>query len=215
MRVKQEQGANPLLFKFLGMNPSKGDMRKMEIIEATVNCLATQGMDSTSLESVAKASKIARSHIIYYFKNKEELFDAAFKYVLANAQDVFVQKMEKNTSPLELLKAYVDVLFEWVEAYESHAKVMLLFYHCSSSMETYKKIHTEIRAAARNRIKIILEGLAEKKKKLSPSQLENYSQAIHCMLTGFALEHLTTSSKLSLNRTKERAYGVVKEMLEL
>lgn len=185
----------------------------MQIIEATVNCLAVQGIETTSLEAVGKASGIARSHIIYYFKNKEELFDAAFKYVIANAQDLFVQMMESKSDPVELLEAYVDSVFLWIEKYENHARVMLLFYHCATSVPAYRKLHTELRLAARHRIVAILQQLLSPKKK-SAAQIEECALSIHCLLTGYGVEFLTTNSKIPLTKIKERALAGVMNLAQ-
>src|SRR4051812_16717041 len=126
-----------LLHRIFDVKPSKGDLRKVEIIEAAIRCFATQGTEQASLENIGKLIGISRSHIIYHFKDRETLLDAVVKYVTETGQGFFVDRLA-GAAEFELLDAYIDAVIDWVARFEQHARFMILFEYFSTFTPRYR-----------------------------------------------------------------------------
>ena len=55
---------------------NKDEKIKSSIIKAAENLFQKYGINKTTMEDIAKESRKAKSTLYYYFKNKEEIFDA-------------------------------------------------------------------------------------------------------------------------------------------
>jgi len=58
--------------------------RRERIIEALCERMLARGFAATSLADVARAAHMTPSHLLYYFKGKEEILNACFEGVTAN-----------------------------------------------------------------------------------------------------------------------------------
>lgn len=54
---------------------AKGRRQSELIVEATIRCLARDGYAATSLQAVADEAGVGKRAVIYYFDNRENLFD--------------------------------------------------------------------------------------------------------------------------------------------
>ncbi|MFC2089716.1 TetR/AcrR family transcriptional regulator [Bacteroidota bacterium] len=80
---------------------------RTEIIQVANRIFSRQGYKQTTMEEIARASGMGKSSLYYYYKSKEEIFEAV---VVNEAQDL-KRELEKviNTSkgPQERLKDYI------------------------------------------------------------------------------------------------------------
>jgi AcrR family transcriptional regulator len=197
--MKSARPPDALLHRMFDIQLSKGDLKRIEIIEAAIHCLATHGIEETSLDAIGKQLKISRSHIIYYFKDREALLDAVVKYVTQTGQNLFVERLsEVQGSPETLLTAYVHAVFDWVEKYEPHVRFMLLFSYFCVFHAKYRGLHTQMRDSARHRIEAIIAPLLARG---APEAAE----AIQCALIGYYTEFLTTDRRRALPAWRKAA----------
>ncbi|NLZ92611.1 MAG: TetR/AcrR family transcriptional regulator [Firmicutes bacterium] len=70
------------------------EVRKQEILEEALKLFARQGISKTSMNDVAKAAKITKGLVYYYFASKEEL--------LAEVASLFVKQV--NEQLLEIVQ---------------------------------------------------------------------------------------------------------------
>jgi AcrR family transcriptional regulator len=73
----------------------KGDRKKLEIIEAAIDCLATEGIDNTTFDSIAKRIDTRRAHVAYHFKDKHMIFEAAISYILITYEHTLQEFIKK------------------------------------------------------------------------------------------------------------------------
>jgi AcrR family transcriptional regulator len=201
---------NPILATLPGVQIRKSDLKRIEIIEAAIECMATIGIENTSFEAVGKSLKMARSHLVYYFKDKESLFRDAIQYVAAMGQQITLEHLQR-AAPENQLRAYVEGTFDWIARYPQHATIMPLFFYVSATRKEYRELHAKSRNLARDRILAIL-AILESGKKRTPKQRTEIAERILACLTGFYLDYLATRRSGTLGEVKERALSAIFEM---
>ena len=60
---------------------SQGKRTKEQIIQAAITAFAEKGAHGVSLQEVSERLKIKRSHLVYHFKDTDELFRAAWIFL--------------------------------------------------------------------------------------------------------------------------------------
>jgi AcrR family transcriptional regulator len=58
-----------------------GDIRRDELTEAAIRCIAAKGYDRITLDDVAREAGSSQGNLLYYFKNREALMKATAKRI--------------------------------------------------------------------------------------------------------------------------------------
>jgi len=78
------------------------------ILEAAVRVFLEKGFSATTIQDVASAAGIAKGTIYDYFKDKDELFIAAFKYQKCQAKEEIVEILKQHDNFLDKVNAMLD-----------------------------------------------------------------------------------------------------------
>lgn len=195
------------LFEFL---PRKGDLKKIEIIKATINCLAYHGVESTTFEAIAKSIGTRKSHIAYHFKDKNLLILDCIKYILATYQNLSVEKMKDTQSGMDMLENFVEGPFNWAKKYPEQLPVMILLYYYGHMNEDYRELHTQVREGGYQRVHYILT--KKMKVKGNAEKMKFLSNAILNAISGQLL-NVTSTDKASLDRAMKDTLLTVKKLI--
>src|SRR6185503_3653223 len=87
---------------------NRGALKKAEILEATLDCLGTEGIERTTFEAIGKRVGIRKSHVAYHFPSLDDLVEKAMRFVAANAQAITVEKVRAASTWREQLGGVVD-----------------------------------------------------------------------------------------------------------
>lgn len=91
---------------------------KDQLIDAARLLFARKGVERTTMNDIAKASKKGRRTLYTYFKNKEELFLVVVETELDTLLEKMKEVMRKNLSPekkvIELIYTHLDLVKEVV-----------------------------------------------------------------------------------------------------
>lgn len=145
------------IFDIVSSTPTKGDFKRLEIIEAAIQSFAQHGLEKTNYETLAKMIGTRRAHIAYYFKDKGLIFTSSVRYILAVYQELSEQNLKKAKSKQERLIKYVETIFDWANRYPEQVSVMLLLYYQCSVNEDYKILNDDIREQGLKKIESILK----------------------------------------------------------
>lgn len=197
-------------------NLKKGDRKKLEIIEAAIDCLATEGIESTTFEAIAKRIETRRAHVAYHFKDKHMIFEAAINYILATYEHTlqeFIQKAEsKNTksSNQNIIEEYVKGAFHWSKKNPQHVSVFLLFYYLTTFQKNYNELNSKIRSQGQERILYLLSMKMEIDK--PKRELKEIASIIQNILSAKMVELFTTNYN-STKKSQEETISVVRRLL--
>jgi AcrR family transcriptional regulator len=82
------------------------DTRKHQILEAAKVHFNRLGYSKTSVDDIAGTLGMTKSSLYYYFKNKEEIFFAAFRNEWESNLEKFEEQARKKSSPIDQILAY-------------------------------------------------------------------------------------------------------------
>ncbi|MDR2909792.1 MAG: TetR/AcrR family transcriptional regulator [Bacteroidales bacterium] len=88
-------------------NGNKKDQNKENILEIAREVFSKYGYKKTTLDDIANAVRKGKSSLYYYFKSKEDLFQAVVMKeaeILAHELDIVINR---NTGPADKLRDYI------------------------------------------------------------------------------------------------------------
>ncbi len=194
------------IYELFEFKPRKGDLKKMEIILAAIECIATIGFEKTTYEAIAQKIDTRRAHVAYHFKDKADIFEACVKYIMASYQQTSIKRIEEAKDGLEMLVNYAEAPFLWAEENPEQLSVMLLFYYLCTVDPKYKELHTTIRSGGVERIQYILTN--QLTKKIPVKEAAVMAKTIQNLVSGTIMDVTTTG-----NRTLKEAKQLVKQQV--
>lgn len=212
--MKKNSEIDLLFRQAVAAAPSKTEKRRALILQTVVNLLATEGVDSLTFESVGKAANMARSHVVYYYANREELVVAAIRFAALSAAHIIEAEIERGRNTGKswkgALRGYIEGNFEWIRRYPLHANVYTLLYYLASLHPTYRSLHTEIRQAGTERIIGLLELGPPRGKKTT----RVLAKAIQGLITGNLIDVMTTNLKNNFEERRRETLDVIENWLD-
>ncbi len=95
------------------------------ILEAAEALFAERGFDATRLEDIAERVGIRRASIVYYFKDKRELYEAVLKSVFDGLYDVLAEVLSRPVPLPERIEAGVSAWVDYVGGRPTLARFIL------------------------------------------------------------------------------------------
>lgn len=90
-----------------GENGNKKDLNRENILKIAREIFSKYGYKKTTLDDIANAVRKGKSSLYYYFKSKEDLFQA----VIMKEVDILGRELEtvinRNTDPVDKLRDYI------------------------------------------------------------------------------------------------------------
>jgi AcrR family transcriptional regulator len=193
-----EATSDPIYLRLFEQKVSKGDRRKIQILEAALELIATDGFHRTNYETIGQKLGIRRSQVQYHFKDLKSLFQMVIRMISETSQAIVVEGIAAARTPEERLRAYIEGPFHWLERNPRHAHVRIVFYHLAAFDPEHRALHTESREAGLDRVRSLLADLPGMRKAMIPQ----LARAIQAMITGTLVDHFTTDRPESLARLR-------------
>jgi len=96
-------------------NIEKDDSVREQILQAASEVFLKWGIKKTTMEDIARAAGKGKSTLYYYFKNKEEIFDAGGKLEIDEMMSQAVKAMENVESAVEKFEVYIQSGFQFMK----------------------------------------------------------------------------------------------------
>ena len=205
--------SDALLFQVFDVKRSRSEERKIKILEAFIDSIATRGFDHTSFESLGKTVGMQRTHVNYYFNSRDELMTTAIRYAVALGQQITIEHVQKATNWKDRLKAVVEGPFEWLERYPKHGAVMALFYYLCAYDPNYRKLQNLIREGGEKRIVACFQTLVETGKVSSKKAIE-IARTIQSLMAGNIVNYFAADYPVSLKVVKANTVKLARELIE-
>lgn len=192
------------------IKPRKGDLKKMEIVQAAIECIATIGFENTTYQAIADKIDTRRAHVAYHFSDKSDIFKACIIYINSNYQRILIEKIESASTGKEILAQYAESPFTWAQDYPNELSVMLLFYYLCTINEEYKSLNDQIRKSGIQRILLVLTQKCELKNDIQ--ELEAFASRLQNLISGSIIDAVTTN-KESLTQSKKKTRDYVLQIM--
>lgn len=140
------------------------EQRKTDILDAARSLLFREGIQSTSVNAIAKASELGIGTIYFYFKNKEEIFAALQEEGLEILYTRVTDKAAAASKPEEKLYAAADAYLEFSRKHTDYFDVINYFItspttHFTSGLMT--RIHSKGSSILGQVESIVTEGVGQ------------------------------------------------------
>ena len=106
------------------LSPRAEDTRS-SILEAAERLFAARGFDKTRLEDVAEAVGIRRASIVYYFKDKQVVYDEVLARVFGEFRERLEEALETDGPMANRIEAAVSAWVDYVGGRPSFARILL------------------------------------------------------------------------------------------
>ena len=147
-------------------NPGKADagdrkdLRRQQLIEATITVIGRQGYAGTRLADVARQAKVSYGVVGFYFKTKEELLLATLQWLADEYTRVWRDAVAKaGPSPVDRLRAIIDADFSPKIASEKKIAVWYAFWAEGRTRPKYRKLCAELYNDYHWQVRTIIEEL--------------------------------------------------------
>jgi TetR/AcrR family transcriptional repressor of bet genes len=115
--------------------------RQQQLIRATVQSVAKNGLSDTTMATVAKEAGLSQGIINLHFKSKENLLTETLRYIAEEYTFSWEKALKgAGSSPAEQLVALVEVDFKLPVCDRNKLAVWFAFWGESKSRPTYRKL---------------------------------------------------------------------------
>jgi AcrR family transcriptional regulator len=105
------------------LTPSQ-DANRTAILDASRDLFARFGYKKTTMEDIAMALRKGKSSLYYYFKNKEEIFQAVIELESELLYSKLQEVVKTRGNAADKLRAYVTIRMETIDQLENYQKVL-------------------------------------------------------------------------------------------
>jgi TetR/AcrR family transcriptional regulator len=92
-------------------NPEKS---RAAILQAAIREFAQQGMAGSRTDSIARAARVNKALLYYYFKDKETLYGEAIDFAFGQLSQHMLQVLDQDLPPKDKVLLYVGTYFDFV-----------------------------------------------------------------------------------------------------
>jgi len=93
------------------------DQSRAAILNAALREFAEQGMAGARTDAIARAAKVNKALLYYYFKDKETLYGAALDYAFGQLGQHMLAVLNRDLPPREKILTYVGEYFDFVASH--------------------------------------------------------------------------------------------------
>src|SRR5437773_9948366 len=93
--------------------PRNADRTRAAILDAATREFATEGMAGARIDAIARAARVNKALLYYYFRNKEALYGAVLDRVFAGLAERVRAALETDAPPRERVLAYAGAHFDY------------------------------------------------------------------------------------------------------
>lgn len=183
--------------------PRRSDERRLRLVRIAIECLAKEGIASTTLERVARDAKMRRSHAAYYFPHATDLVFAAARYVVSAIEEETKLFLAERRDPSETLAAYVDKAFSWFQQHPDHTSMLALLHYYATIEPRFRALHSVAVEKAQARIESMLRAYHEKPVR-SRVAITNAATRIRSLITNALSDHFTTGTANDYAQVRRR-----------
>jgi TetR/AcrR family transcriptional regulator len=92
-------------------NPEK---TKAAILKAALHEFASEGVSGARTEEIARAARVNKALLYYYFKDKETLYGAVVESIFEGLREQIVKVLDSELPPTEKMREYVGAHFDYI-----------------------------------------------------------------------------------------------------
>jgi len=100
------------------------DRSRAAILQAALRAFAQEGMAGARTDNIARAAKVNKALLYYYFKDKETLYGAALDYAFGQLGEHMMEVLQRDLPAREKVLCYVSTYFDFIASHPSHRNLV-------------------------------------------------------------------------------------------
>jgi len=180
------------------MSLSAGEKRKKQILDATLEVIADQGVDAVTHRSVGKQAGLSNGVVSYHFPTRDSLLFKSFEYYFGSFEDLMAKAGWKVDEKMTT-RSIIDYLCAVIAQEMVSAKITLVEQELILIAARKPELAALYRAWEKNGLDIFAAGL----KQSGFEKPMRIAKIIVNVIRGFLLESLTDPA-LTAKHFKER-----------
>ncbi|MDE2789109.1 MAG: TetR family transcriptional regulator C-terminal domain-containing protein [Paracoccaceae bacterium] len=89
------------------MAASRRQQIRRSILDAAIIEFSRNGLEGTSTQAIADRAGLTKPQLHYYISSKEELYDEALQFIVAEWKHIFFMSTESDADPAHVIVSYV------------------------------------------------------------------------------------------------------------
>jgi TetR/AcrR family transcriptional regulator len=94
------------------------------ILQAAIREFAREGVSGARTDAIAKAAKVNKALLYYYFRDKDALYGAALEQVFRERDNFLMPILREQTPPGEKILRYVGAFFDFLATHPEHREMV-------------------------------------------------------------------------------------------
>lgn len=191
--------------------PSVEQQRREEVFDATLSLLAQRGYRHVRIADIAERTGLSTGIIHYYFKTKEQLLDATFRYVVTESRRQSEKALASGGDPWEQLVALVDAHLcrnggrdEWVVWLQLWSEALVRPHLRRLSNEHYGRWIDLVEMVVRQ---------GQEQGLFRAIDAREFVVSMLTMMDGLSIQHLMRSSEAEISRVRRLTVGYARDRL--
>lgn len=165
--------------------PDVSAERRAQIIEAALACFTRKGYNNTTMDDIVAESGLSKGSLYWYFKSKDELFEAAMMSVFTNVGEQAFAALESCTTTADQLRALAQVTASVGKMIVGYFGLFLEFWASSQRREESAQLWVDMLVQYKDLlVQVIEEGV--EKGELKPVDAEPLVWAMLAAYDGLA-----------------------------
>ena len=172
--------------------------RREQIIEATIETVAAQGLVQTSLAEIAKEADISKGVISYHFDSKDELIEQTLITLWAQENAYTKDLVDAQSTAADKLRTYVSARFEYMEANRNKTLAAWELWGSFDSAEKKRRFSATVYDPCRGYVeKILLQG--QSSGEFAPFPANTIASVVQAIIDGVTLQWVFDAEAIDLN----------------
>ncbi len=129
------------------------------ILQAAVREFAREGVAGARTDAIARAAKVNKALLYYYYRDKDALYGAALDHVFQERNEFLMRVLAEDIPPGQKILRYVGAFFDYLAEHPSHREmVQREMLARGSQMQRIVKLY--LKPIYLELVKVLREGIA-------------------------------------------------------
>jgi AcrR family transcriptional regulator len=194
-------------------NPEKEEKRKMQIVQAAYDVIASKGYNNFTIDDIANQAGLSKGGVLHYFKTKDEILIHLLEQIYMLIEKNIKKRSEKYKTPEKKLKAIIIAYIIIAKKHPAFYIVMVDFWAQITINERVKNINTRIYDKMCREIKKIID-LGVEQGVFNEIDTLSASFAIIAMVTNIAVQWTFNNSIYNIDHVSRKCMNIVMSYLK-
>src|SRR5215470_8654460 len=101
-----------------------GQESRKAILQAAITEFAREGVAGARTDAIARAAKVNKALLYYYFEDKEALYAAVLDQVFGGLISAVMQVLNQDLTPRKKILAYVATHFDYIATHPKYPRLV-------------------------------------------------------------------------------------------